>query len=206
MISIVNYGMGNIASVANMLRKAGAAAQVIDSPRALDESGAVILPGVGAFDEAVTSLQRLDLWAGLERIVRERRVPLLGICLGMQLLFDGSEEGRLSGLGAISGGCHRFRFSDIETRLKVPHMGWSELTTVRPHALLAGLGSDSRFYFVHSYFVECADSANVIASARHGVEFAAVVGRGCVLGAQFHPEKSHLYGLQVIANFAKLVS
>ena len=206
MISIVNYGMGNIASVANMLRKAGAGARVIETPAELDAATAVILPGVGAFDEAVASLQRLGLWDGLGRIVRGQTVPLLGICLGMQLLLDGSEEGRLAGLGAIPGGCRRFRFDETETRLKVPHMGWSPLTVPRPHALLEGLEPDSRFYFVHSYFVECAEPSDVIATARHGSAFAAVIGRGRVLGAQFHPEKSHRYGLRVLGNFARLAA
>jgi len=206
MISIVNYGMGNIASVCNMLRKAGAAAEVIETPAALEEARAIVLPGVGAFDEAVASLQRSGLWTGLERIVREGKVPLLGICLGMQLLLDGSEEGVRSGLGAIPGRCRRFRFGEAERRLKVPHMGWSEIAVVRPHPLLEGLPAESRFYFVHSYYVECTDPDNVIATARYGNDFAAVVGGGKVLGAQFHPEKSHLFGLRVLGNFARLAS
>lgn len=206
MISVLNYGMGNVASVSNMLRRAGAVVQIIEEPCELEEARAIVLPGVGAYDEAVASLHGLGLWAGLQKIVREGKVPVLGICLGMQLLLENSEEGVRSGLGAIPGKCRRFHFGESQRRLKVPHMGWAGIVASRSHRLLDGLALDSRFYFVHSYYAECRNPADVIATARYGSDFAAVIGAGNVMGTQFHPEKSHNFGLRVLTNFARLVS
>jgi glutamine amidotransferase len=207
MIAIVDYGVGNLRSVQKALERAGATALVSSDPADLDAARGVVLPGVGAFGDGMANLRTRQLVAPLLSQV-ERDKALLGICLGMQLLFDESEEmGRHRGLGVLPGRVVRFAEGD----LKVPHVGWNQLR-IPPGAghsaagqLLAGIASDAYAYFVHSYYVAAADPADVLATTEYGVEFAAVVGRGHVWGAQFHPEKSQETGLRLLANFVRLV-
>jgi glutamine amidotransferase len=200
-ISVVSYGVSNVGSILNMLRKIGASAEAIATPDAVRRATKIILPGIGSFDSGVRALGELHLIEPL----RERAkagATLLGICLGMQLLGEGSEEGELPGLGLLRG--HSVRFRPVgDSQLKVPHMGWNQLAPKIESPLLAGL-NDARFYFVHSYHLACAEPSDVLATSRHGVEFAAVVHRDTVWGAQFHPEKSHRYGMALLSNFARL--
>lgn len=203
MITIVDYGIGNLGSIPNMLRRLGADAVVTSEPRDVDAASRLILPGVGSFDAAVRNLQALDLVAPLNRAAIERRIPVLGLCLGMQLLTEGSEEGVLPGLGWVRGRVVRFAFDGPRQR-PVPHMGWADVEP-RPGArLLAGFDATPRFYFAHSYHVVCSDEEDVAATANYGYEFVASVARGNVLGAQFHPEKSHRFGLQLFRNFLEI--
>jgi glutamine amidotransferase len=200
MIVIVDYGMGNLRSVQKALERVGAAVVVTGDPAALETSRGVVLPGVGAFGDAMANLQARQL---LEPVLRqvERGKPLLGICLGMQLLFDESEEmGRHRGLGLLPGRVVRFPESD----LKVPHVGWNQLHT-RRGKLLAGIADGAYAYFVHSYCVMPAEPTDVLATTEYGIEFASVVERERIFGAQFHPEKSQEVGLQLLKNFARLV-
>jgi glutamine amidotransferase len=201
MIAIVDYGVGNLRSVQKGLERVGATAVVTSEPGELDSAQGVILPGVGAFGDAMANLRQRELLAPVLRQV-EAGKPLLGICLGMQLLFEESEEmGRHPGLGLLRG--RVVRFPDGE--LKVPHIGWNQLHSPRG-AVLAGIKDGAYAYFVHSYYVQPEQPSDVLATTDYGVEFAAVVGQGRIWGAQFHPEKSQEVGLQLLQNFARLVT
>jgi glutamine amidotransferase len=203
MITIVHTGMGNVGSVQNMLRHIGADARITDDPEAIRSAEKLILPGVGAFDRGMQRIDELGIRSILEDKVLGAHTPILGICLGMQLLTRGSEEGSLPGLGWIDGRTVRFDASSTQT-LKIPHMGWNGLSIHAQVPLLWQLPEEARFYFVHSYYVECDSSAQVAATTRYIVDFASVVAKGNIMGTQFHPEKSHRFGMQVLRNFANL--
>lgn len=203
MIVVVDYGAGNIGSVINMIRKAGS--EVLASAKTEDLLGAqkIVLPGVGSFDHAMRLLQQL----GLVDPIRERAqagIPLLGICLGMQLLAFVSEEGELPGLGLIPGRVRRFELDADLSSLRIPHMGWNQIAISKQHALAAGLETDARFYFVHSYHYDCDDPADELFSTHHGYDFTSGIQRGNIMGVQFHPEKSHRFGMQLFKNFIAL--
>mgnify|MGYP001764978524 CR=1 FL=1 len=200
MIHIVDYGTGNVGSVLNMIRKVGGEARASGDAEELLKATKLLLPGVGSFDNAVQKLGKLGLPDLLRDKVREG-VPLLGICLGMQLLSDGSEEGVLPGLGLIPGRVRRFSFGPECADLKIPHMGWNRIRRRKAHPLLDGLDEKSRFYFVHSYHYQCQDEADVLLETPYGYDFTSGVQRGNVMGVQFHPEKSHRYGMQLMKNF-----
>jgi glutamine amidotransferase len=202
MISIVNYGVSNIGSMLNMMKKIGFPAQVVSTPAEIERADKIILPGVGAFDHGMLALMELGLVIPLKKRIVQDRVPILGVCLGMQLLAKGSEEGVLGGLDLIDGYCIRFQ-SNGDTSIRIPHMGWNELTIRRESALLERL-EGARFYFVHSYHFVCTSQANVLATAYYGNEFTAAVQCNNVWGVQFHPEKSHRFGMTLLSNFARL--
>lgn len=207
MITIVDYGVGNLRSVQKALERVGAEAVVSNEPGVLDDALGVVLPGVGAFSDGMDSLRTRGLVEPLLRQV-EAGKPLLGICLGMQLLFEESEEmGNHQGLGLLPGQVVRFP----EGELKVPHIGWNRLRFPIPDPrspispLLAGVADGAYAYFVHSFYPVPEEPGDVLAMTGYGIEFASVVGRGRVFGAQFHPEKSQEVGLRLLANFARLV-
>lgn len=201
MIAIVDYGLGNLGSVANMLKKIGVPARIAAEPAVLEEARALILPGVGHFDTGMRNLRSRGLEPVLRRQVLERGVPVLGICLGMQLLARRSDEGQERGLGWIDADVRRFDFP-AGTTLPIPHMGWNELEVAEP-ALFRGLEPRPRFYFVHSFHVVADRDSTVAAWATYGYRFAAAVRQAHVFGTQFHPEKSHRFGLAVLKNFAE---
>lgn len=197
MIAIADYGIGNLGSVTKGFRHAGAETVLSGDPAVLGAADALILPGDGAFAATMEEVTRRGLVPILREAVAAGK-PLLGICIGMQLLFEESEEhGRHQGLGLLPGRVRRF-----EDGLPVPHMGWNRLRARRSHPLLEGLADGSYVYFVHSYFCEAPDEV-VIATSEYGRDFPAVVGRGNVLGVQFHPEKSQAVGLRMVANFVR---
>lgn len=201
MIAIVDYGMGNLGSVRNMLRKLAIPATLSADPAVLETAERLILPGVGSFDAGMRNLTERGLIPVLQRQVVQRGVPILGLCLGMQLMCRESEEGAGAGLGWIDARVVRFRPPRPE--LKVPHMGWNTVAPCRPHPLFTGLEA-SRFYFVHSFHVQCADAADPLGNTEYGYPFASAVARGNILGVQFHPEKSHRFGMALMRNFASL--
>ena len=203
MIAVVDYGVGNLRSVQKALEQVGAGATVTSRAADLDAARGIVLPGVGAFGDGMASLHARGLAAPVVEQV-QRGKPLLGICLGMQMLFEESDEmGRHAGLGLLPGRVVRF----VDEALKVPHVGWNRLRIQKqagPHPLLAGIAPGAYAYFVHSYYPVPAEAGDVLATTEYGVEFASVVGRGQVWGAQFHPEKSQEVGLRILANFARL--
>lgn len=203
-IVIVDYGMGNIASIRNMLAKLGHSATLTADPDVAFQAERLILPGVGAFDQAVRALAE----SGLDRAVRARFEesdnPLLGVCLGMQLLTEGSEEGQLPGLGLVPGVARRFPKQYEGRPLRVPHMGWGEVRPRSSSSPLPSLGLDARYYFVHSYYVETTDPEHVLGTTKYGLTFASAVQRGSVVGVQFHPEKSHRHGMQLLKDFVNM--
>jgi imidazole glycerol-phosphate synthase subunit HisH len=202
MIRIVDYGIGNVLAIVNMFRSAGIQAEVTGDPDQLRSASRLILAGVGAFDAGMNNLRDRGLVPVLQEAVFERGIPVLGICLGMQLLMQGSDEGSATGLGWIEGRSVRIR-GDGPVPVKVPHMGWNEVQPVRSSPLLRGLEHHGRFYFAHSFAVACANADDVVANAIHGAPFPAIVSHGRVSGVQFHPEKSHKYGRQLLTNFAQ---
>ncbi|MFO7256968.1 MAG: imidazole glycerol phosphate synthase subunit HisH [Bacteroidota bacterium] len=203
MITIIDLGMGNLASIKNMLKKIGVNAEISPDAEVIAKAKKIILPGVGAFDNAMTNIDALGLRSILNKKALEEKVPVLGICLGMQILMKSSEEGSLPGLGWIDGVVKRFRFDNANSTLKVPHMGWNLISTQDDQHLFKGL-QDSKFYFVHSYYVECSDSSHSLATTTYGIVFTSSVHKDNIFGTQFHPEKSHRYGMQLLRNFATM--
>jgi glutamine amidotransferase len=201
MITIVDYGMGNLGSIRSMFRRIGVEATITGDADHIARASKVLLPGVGSFDAAMAQIERRGLRDVLDEKATRERVPTLGICLGMQLITRGSQEGSRSGLGWIDAQACRF---PADPALKVPHMGWNLVRPTRPSPLTAGLADEARFYFVHSYYVRTDRPEDTVLTAEYGVSFAAALESGNVFGAQFHPEKSHHFGMQLLANFAAL--
>lgn len=200
-VTIIDYGIGNTASIANMLKKGGFASELTGDIERVAKAEKLILPGVGAFDKAALRLTE----TGLRDVIIDRAkagVPVLGVCLGMQLLLDGSEEGVEPGLGLVPGRVIRFPRPAEGSGLRVPHMGWNSIHRSGHADALPSVLEGDRFYFVHSYFASPTDPADSMASTTHGVTFSSMVRRGNVVGAQFHPEKSHKMGLRLLSDFA----
>jgi glutamine amidotransferase len=197
--------MGNLGSIVNMLAKVGVTGKITADPETIDAADKLILPGVGAFDSGMKNLSGRGLLPVLQEQVLERRKPVLGLCLGMQLMARCSEEGQLRGLGWVDADVIRFRFEGDQAGLKIPHMGWNVLQPCRPHPLMTGLEDENRFYFVHSYHLVCTEPSDVLALTSYGYEFASAFTQGNILGVQFHPEKSHRFGMALLRNFAELV-
>ena len=192
MIDVIDFGAGNPRSVLNMCLYLGISAQIISSPDDLKQSKKIILPGVGSFDFAKRMLDDKGFTSALHRLVREENVIVLGICVGAQLLGMGSEEGELPGLGYIK--MVSKRFQNIEG-CRVPHMGWNDIEQVRDNALLDGMDSNSRFYFAHSFYMNCESEGSTVCLTRHGIRFSSVVREKNIYGVQFHPEKSSKFGM-----------
>lgn len=203
MIAIVDYGVGNLASIGNMLRKIGASSVVTSDEKEIARAEKLILPGVGSFDYGMQSLEE----RGLTRVLNDRvigdGVPVLGICLGVQLFTRGSDEGQAAGLGWIPGRTVRFDRERLSSAHRIPYMGWANVEAAADSRLLCGLPAESRFYFVHSYHLQCEASGDVIAFAVHGYPYPAAVERDNVIGVQFHPEKSHRFGMALLKNFVE---
>jgi imidazole glycerol-phosphate synthase subunit HisH len=203
MICVIDYGAGNIGSVLNMIRKAGGQAIASADPAVLTAAPKLLLPGVGSFDNAMRRLDRLQLIQPL-RDCAAAGTPVFGICLGMQLLSFGSEEGNLPGLGLIPGTCRRFQFDQIQIPLKIPHMGWNNAMACKAHPLVENLEQGARFYFANSYHYECENQEDVLFKSHYGYDFTSGVQRNNVMGMQCHPEKSHRFGMQLFKNFLAL--
>jgi imidazole glycerol-phosphate synthase subunit HisH len=205
-IVVVDYGMGNLGSIANMLTRIGATVTISSDPAVIETATKLILPGVGAFENGMRNLGDRGLVPVLHRRVLEQRVPILGLCLGLQLFTRRSEEGTLPGLGWIATDTVRFGGERLGAGMKVPHMGWNLLRPARPHPLFDGLDSDARFYFVHSYHLAAApDGADTMGTTTYGYEFASAAGRDNIMGVQCHPEKSHRFGMTLFRNFVERV-
>lgn len=204
MIGIVDYGLGNVLAFATLYHRLGIPARIVRSAEELQGATRLILPGVGAFDHAISQFDASGMRGEVTRLVREEGRPVLGVCVGMQMLADSSEEGQLGGLGWIPGRVRKLDVSRISHRTQLPHMGWNDVLPANATELLQGLENPARFYFLHSYYFECADSSCVLAQTSYGIDFSCAVGRGNVFGVQFHPEKSHHSGVQLLKNFATM--
>lgn len=205
MIVVVDYGLGNLGSLLNMLKKIQVPAIASDKIEKINKASKLILPGVGAFDQGVKNINRLGLKKILKEKITQEKIPVLGICLGMQLLTLKSEEGRLPGLGVIRAKTIRFDFPSSQTQLKIPHMGWNNIVPRDKAALFDQLTSEeTKFYFVHSYHLVCDDKKNILATTNYGYDFASAIVQDNIMGVQFHPEKSHKFGMKLLANFANL--
>jgi len=204
MIAIIDYGLGNVRAFANVYKKLNIPVVIAQNAEDFKTAGKIILPGVGAFDYAMALLEKSGMKEQLTEMVLERRVPVLGICVGMQILAASSEEGTRPGLGWIAGEVVKFRLSSASSTMRIPHMGWNNIRPVKTSGLMDGLDSTSKFYFLHSYYFKTRNREDVIAITDYDGEFACAVGSKNIYGVQFHPEKSHGWGIRLLENFAKL--
>lgn len=203
-IVIIDYGMGNVGSIQNMLKFLGADSIVTSDKNEIEDAEKLILPGVGHFKSAMLNICKLDLLELIKTQVLEEKKPILGICLGMQLMCSHSEEGDVPGLGLIEAKVQKFRFLDKE-KLKVPHMGWNKVKLINSQSqIIKESQENSRFYFVHSYYVKCDNSCDVLTKTDYGLNFDSSFEKGNIFGVQFHPEKSHSYGINLFKNFIKI--
>ncbi len=205
MITIVDYGMGNLGSIKNMFKYIGIEAEVEKDPDKIKNASKILLPGVGSFDTAMKKLENSELREVLDEKALKERVPILGICLGMQLLTEKSEEGSLRGLAWIPAETLAFK-GRVDASVKVPHMGWNIVEQTNKSQLLNGFDifDEPRFYFVHSYFVKARSPENVILQTHYGITFHSAIQHENIFGAQFHPEKSHKFGMKLFENFARI--
>lgn len=203
MIGIINYGLGNIKAISNVYHKLDIPVKMVQREKDFNDVQKLILPGVGAFDYAMELLHKHQLKPLLDTLVLEQKIPVLGICVGMQILANKSEEGKSPGLGWIDGVVKKFDTTNIRTKTKLPHMGWNDVEGRSDSALFDHL-RPSMFYFLHSFYMECAEEKDILAVADYGGKFCCAVQHDNIFGVQFHPEKSLHYGIRLLENFAKL--
>ena len=204
MIGIIDYGLGNIRAFANIYKKLNIDHRIVSKISDLNGVERIILPGVGAFDYAMECLNKSGMRESLDDFVLNKKVPIIGICVGMQILADTSEEGKLKGLGWIDGVVKKFDKSKLSKKAPLPHMGWNNIKIVKENPLSGKLHLNPRLYFLHSYYFCCNNPENVLATSSYGEEFACIVNSGNVYGIQCHPEKSHNNGIQLLKNFAEI--
>ena len=204
MIVIVNYGSGNIRAITNIYGRLNVPFRIAHQPGDLAGAEKILLPGVGAFDQAMGQLENAGFRPVLDDLVTKQGLPVLGICVGMQILAESSEEGVRPGLGWIAGRVRRFNGAALPFATQLPHMGWNDVKPVVQDKFFAGLESNARFYFLHSYYFECEQAGSIMATTDYGGDFACAVHDRNIYGVQFHPEKSHRWGVQLLKNFAEL--
>lgn len=203
MIVVVDYGVGNLSSILNMLKKVRAEAVVSSEASIIERANKLILPGVAAFDYGMKNLGDRGLISLLNVKVLQDKIPILGVCLGMQLFTQHSEEGQLPGLGWLDAKTVRFKFENPNIHLKIPHMGWNNIVIRQSNPIFTDMDKESRFYFVHSYHVICTDMSTVLAETEYGYNFTSAVVKENIIGVQFHPEKSHKFGMKLLKNFVE---
>ncbi|WP_413999309.1 imidazole glycerol phosphate synthase subunit HisH [Flavobacterium sp. W1B] len=204
MITIIDYGSGNIRAIGNIYDKLNVAYRIASTPAEVVGAEKIFLPGVGAFDETISKLDSTGFRAVLDKEVLENKVPIIGICVGMQILAESSEEGSLNGLGYIKGKVKKIDASLLNQKPRLPHLGWNSIEINHPSQLLKNIDPEFGFYFLHTYYFECTDNNDVLTTTTYGKPFASAVNHENVYGIQFHPEKSHQNGINLLHNFAKL--
>ena len=204
MITIIDYGLGNIRAFVNVYERLNISIKIAHKPDEIKNATKIILPGVGAFDHAMSQLNNSGLRDELEKQVIINNIPVIGICVGMQMLAKSSDEGKLAGLGWIDGVVKIFDASKIPFKTRLPHMGWNTIDPVKKVPLLEGFDTQSRFYFLHSYYFVCNNPDDIIATTSYGISYTSAFARNNIFGIQFHPEKSHKNGIQLLHNFAKI--
>ena len=204
MITIIDYGVGNINAFINVYKRLNIPVNTAKSAAELRDVQKIILPGVGHFDHAMSELIKSGMREALDELVVEKKIPVIGICVGMQMMANSSEEGTLKGLGWINSTVRKFDETKIDQITKLPHMGWNDVTPVDSNPLFEGLEKNALFYFLHSYYFQCNENTDIIAVSDYGGQFTCAVNHENIYGIQFHPEKSHYYGEKLLHNFAKL--
>lgn len=204
MITIIDYGLGNIRAFVNVYDRLNIKTKIAHSADEIKGATKIILPGVGAFDYAMSQLNSSGMRNELEHQVMNNKIPVIGICVGMQMLAKSSEEGILPGLGWIDGSVKLFDVSKIPYKTQLPHMGWNTIEPTNNNSLINGFNNQSRFYFLHSYYFVCNKPADIISKTEYGIKYASAINSGNIYGIQFHPEKSHSNGVQLLHNFANL--
>jgi glutamine amidotransferase len=204
MIGIIDFGLGNIKAFENIFRKLNIPVKILNKPLDFKDVTKLILPGVGAFDHAMNTFNKSGMRETAEEMVLNQKVPVIGICVGMQMLANSSDEGKSKGLGWIDGKVKKFDESKISFSTHLPHMGWNDIKVTQENRVLFDFQGDPKFYFLHSYYFLCNDEKDSIATSEYGIEFTCAVKNNNVLGVQFHPEKSHSYGIKLLDNFSKL--
>jgi glutamine amidotransferase len=200
MIVIVDYKMGNLGSISNIIKKIGHQSIITSDSSIISSADKIILPGVGHFEKAMQNLSDLNLIEVLTDKALNQQTPILGICLGMQLLTSFSEEGNVKGLNWINAKTEKFKLDEFP-ELKIPHMGWNEIFIPKQQSICENLDDQSRFYFVHSYHVVCENNENILMTTKYGNDFTSAIIKDNIIGVQFHPEKSHKFGMQLFKNF-----
>lgn len=204
MITIIDYGVGNINAFVNVYKRLNVPTKIAKNEGELENAQKLILPGVGHFDHAMTELINSGMRKKLDELVMIKKVPIIGICVGMQMMGNKSDEGKLEGLKWIDASIKKFDESKIQQVTRLPHMGWNDVHPIVSHPLFKGLEKDALFYFLHSYYFECNNSADILATTEYGGKFTCAAHHENVFGIQFHPEKSHHYGETLLHNFAKI--
>lgn len=204
MIAIINYGLGNINAFANVYKRLGISLKVVTTVDDLNGATKIILPGVGAFDQAMTKFNNSGMRPLIDSLVVEHKIPVIGICVGMQMLAKQSEEGVLPGLGYIDAMVRKFDESKMVHKLNLPHMGWNHVMPLKGSRLFDNISDNPLFYFLHSYYFDCQRAEDSIATSVYGYEFACAINHENIYGVQFHPEKSHQNGIQLLKNFSAI--
>jgi glutamine amidotransferase len=204
MITIIDYGVGNIYAFQNVYKRLNIPTKIAKSASDLEGAKKLILPGVGSFDYAMTQLNKSGMREKLDELVLEEKKPVIGICVGMQMMANGSDEGKQEGLKWIDASVKKFDEQTIKYITKLPHMGWNDVNPIKNHPLFIGLENDALFYFLHSFYFHCNDEADSVAKSNYGINFTSSVNHDNIYGIQFHPEKSHHYGEMLLHNFSKI--
>jgi glutamine amidotransferase len=204
MIAVINYGVGNINAFLNIYQKLNIKVSVVQSPSDFNNITHLILPGVGNFDYAMLKFKNSGIFDLVEKMVLLKKVPILGVCVGMQMLANNSEEGTESGLGWISGQVIKFNANNINLTSPLPHMGWNDITITKANKILLNLQNKPKFYFLHSYFFNCTNIENSISDTSYSEKFTSAINYENIYGVQFHPEKSHEDGIQLLKNFSQI--
>ena len=204
MISIVDYGLGNILAFKNIYKKLNIDSKIVCTKEELKDAQSIILPGVGSFDWAMNKLNNSGMRDTLDELVLEKKVPVIGICVGMQIMAKASEEGNMKGLGWLDAEIKKFKTSDKENTLYLPHMGWNDIKCYQNHDLLRGLEEEAKFYFLHSYYFEESSNQQILSQTNYGKSFTSCAYKENIFSVQFHPEKSHQWGELLLKNFSKI--